>query len=125
LKNVLRKAEAWDGAEAQVGEGVHNVEVDEVYEVKDEAEAQVIDGYDLPMSIYSQLSLFVSRLLRSIPRSVFKLVKDLNKDLKEIPISYMKSLYFIQSAYSIYLCMYVAIFSFYILLEVVNSDNES
>jgi hypothetical protein len=64
-------------------------------------------------------------LLPSFPRSVFKLVKDLKKDLKEIPISDMKSFYFIQSAYYIYLCMYVAIFSFYILLEVVNPDNDS
>jgi hypothetical protein len=31
----------------------------------------------------------------------------------------MKSFYFIQSVYSIYLCMDVAIYSFYILLEVV------
>ncbi len=37
----------------------------------------------------------------------------------------MKSFYFIQSAYYIYLCMYLAIFSFYILLEVVNPDNDS
>jgi hypothetical protein len=98
-----------DGADAQVGEGVHDVEV---------------ELWHANVNLQS-VHHFLSKLLRSFPRSVFKLVKDLKKDLKEIPILDMKSFYFIQSAYSIYLCMDVAIYLFYILLEVVNSDNDS
>jgi hypothetical protein len=37
----------------------------------------------------------------------------------------MRSFHFIQSAYAIYLCMGMAIYSFYLLLEVVNSDYDS
>ncbi len=66
---ILSRARGPVEAEAKVSEGEHYVEVE------DEAEAQVdevdhdVDGYALPMSIYSPFITFVCNLLRSFPRS--------------------------------------------------------
>ncbi len=96
----------------------------EVDEAEDEDEVDVVVpnphvGSDMPMSIYSQYfsSLFVSKLLQS--KSLFsgqfsrlvKRLKELNSDVK--------SFYFIQSAYTFYLCIGMVIYLFYLLLKVV------
>jgi hypothetical protein len=97
--------EAPDVVDAKLREVVRQVDV--------EVDPDVHVGYDMPMSIYSQYKFhhfLVSKLLRSkfLFRSVFKLVKR----LKGLNLD-VKSLYFIQSAYTIYLCM--SIYLFYLL----------
>jgi hypothetical protein len=60
------KAGTPDGVEAPVGEGDHWVDVDDEVEVEVKARVDEDDGYDMPMSIYSQSFItFVSKLLRS------------------------------------------------------------
>ncbi len=122
----LRKAGAPDGVEAPVGKGDHQVDVDDEVDDEVDVDPDVHVGCDMPMSIYSQYfsSHFVSKLLRSKFSQVsFKLVKDY-KDFQRLN-SDVKSLYFIQSAYTIYLCMSMVIYLFYLLLKVVNSDYDS
>ena len=74
-----------------------------------------VDGYDMPMSIYSQL--FITFKLNCFDQS-FQVSFKISKRLSKVLNSDLRSFYFIQSAYTIYLCMSMAIY-FYLLLEVV------
>ena len=93
-----------------------------VDEAEDEVDVDVVDpdvhvGCDMPMSIYLQpiiVITFVSKLLRS--KFLFRLVFQISKRLKD---SDVRSFYFLQSAYTIYLCMGMALYLSYLLLEVV------
>ncbi len=89
-----------------------------------ETKLQMDVSCDMPMSIYLQPIIVITfvnyKLLRSKFRSVFKLVKDSKKNFKNNLD--VRSFYFIQSVYTIYLCMGMAIYLFYLLQEVVNSE---